>query len=96
WTVVEANNGEEGLALFQRHRSQLAIVLTDVRMPVLDGVDLARRIRDEVPGFPVVFFSGDDKLEPHDVAAVSNVPLLAKPFASAELFSVLRQALAAE
>ncbi len=96
WTVLEAANGEEGLALFHRHRSKLAIVLTDVRMPVIDGVTLARRIREEAPGFPVVFFSGYDELDQHDVAQVTNVPLLPKPFASAELFAVLRQALAAE
>jgi CheY-like chemotaxis protein len=96
WTVLEATNGEEGLALFHRHRSKLAVVLTDVRMPVLDGVALARRIQEEAPGFPVVFFSGYDELDQHDVAQVTNVPLLPKPFASSELFNVLRQALATE
>ncbi|AMW05394.1 hybrid sensor histidine kinase/response regulator [Gemmatimonas phototrophica] len=96
WQVLEASNGEEALGLFAQHRDLLSLVLTDVRMPVVDGVELARRVRDEIPDFPVVFFSGYDELEQHDVAEVSNVPLLAKPFSSADLLNVLRQALSLE
>jgi two-component system, cell cycle sensor histidine kinase and response regulator CckA len=96
WQVLEASNGEEALGLFAQHRDQLSLVLTDVRMPVVDGVELARRVRDEIPDFPIVFFSGYDELEQHDVAEVSNVPLLAKPFSSADLLNVLRQAISLE
>lgn len=94
WQVLEASNGEEALGLFAKHRDRLTLVLTDVRMPVVGGVELARRVRDEIPDFPIVFFSGYDELEQHDVAEVSNVPLLAKPFSSVDLLNVLRQALA--
>jgi two-component system, cell cycle sensor histidine kinase and response regulator CckA len=94
WQVLEASNGEEALELFAQHRDKLSVVLTDVRMPIVDGVELARRVRDEMPDFPVVFFSGYDELEQHDVAEVSNVPLLAKPFSAADLLNVLRQAVA--
>jgi CheY-like chemotaxis protein len=96
WQVLEASNGEEALGLFAQHRDKLSLVLTDVRMPVVDGVELARRVRDEIPDFPIVFFSGYDELEQHDVAEVSNVPLLAKPFSSADLLNVLRQAISLE
>ena len=94
WRVIEASNGEEAFALFLAHRDKLNLLLSDVRMPGVGGVELARRIRDIVPGFPVVFFSGYDELEQDDVNELSNVPLVAKPFALAELLGVLRQAVA--
>ena len=96
WRVIEASNGEEAFSLFVEHRERLSVVLTDVRMPVMDGVELARRVRAEAPSFPVLLFSGYDGLEQQDVKAVSDVPLLAKPFSSADLFSALRLALAME
>ncbi|MBL0940499.1 MAG: PAS domain S-box protein [Gemmatimonadaceae bacterium] len=95
WAIMEAANGEEALELFVAHREQLAIILTDVRMPVLDGVALARRVRAVAPDFPLVFFSGYDELEQQDVVGLSSVPLLAKPFAANELLSVLQRALVA-
>jgi two-component system, cell cycle sensor histidine kinase and response regulator CckA len=96
WQVLEASNGEEALGLFKLHRERLAVVLTDVRMPVLDGVAMARIICTIDPEFPVVFFSGYDELKEQDVAALSRVPLLAKPFTSSDLLAALRHAVAAE
>jgi len=44
--VVEAADGREALALAQRERPSL--VITDLLMPVMDGFDLARRLREDV------------------------------------------------
>lgn len=92
WQVIEASNGEEALTLFNTRRDSFSIILTDVRMPVLSGVELVRQVRAIAPAFPVVFFSGYDEIEPDELDAVSNVPLLAKPFSSSDLMAVLRQA----
>jgi diguanylate cyclase (GGDEF)-like protein len=43
-TLLPAENGQEGLALYERERPE--IVLTDVRMPVMDGIRMAREIRN--------------------------------------------------
>ncbi|MBA3918954.1 MAG: hypothetical protein C0516_10260 [Gemmatimonas sp.] len=95
WSVVEAANGEEALQHFHAQREELSILLTDVRMPVLDGVQLARRVRQIDPGFPLVFFSGYDELDADDLTALSRVPVLAKPFAANELLTTLQRALMA-
>lgn len=93
--MVEASNGEEALQHFHEQREQLSILLTDVRMPVLDGVQLARRVRQVDPVFPLVFFSGYDELDADDLTALSRVPVLAKPFAANELLTTLQRALLA-
>ena len=42
-TIFTANNGIEGLELFKQHSPD--IIITDVNLPVMDGVELAREIR---------------------------------------------------
>ncbi len=41
--LYQAENGEEGLELFKMHRPD--IVISDIRMPVMDGIEMARRIK---------------------------------------------------
>lgn len=96
WRVIEASNGDEAFALFLTHRDKLSVVLTDVRMPGVDGVDLVRRVRNVTPEFPVLFFSGYDELDQIGAADVANVPLIAKPFSVSDLLNGLRQAIRAE
>jgi len=59
-TVAEAENGEEALQLYKRERPDL--VLIDVMMPVMDGYDAARRMRDASPDewVPIIFLSSKE------------------------------------
>ncbi len=95
WRVLEAGDGEAALAQFTAHRDQIAIVLSDLRMPVMDGVQLALRIRHIAVDFPIVFFSGYDELEQHAGEGMGSIPLIAKPFSTAGLLRVLASTLAA-
>jgi diguanylate cyclase (GGDEF)-like protein/PAS domain S-box-containing protein len=45
--VLVAENGAEGLALFQRHHPPM--VIADIHMPVMNGIDMARAIKAEAP-----------------------------------------------
>jgi DNA-binding response OmpR family regulator len=58
--VHEASNGEEGLAIALEHRPWL--ILTDVRMPVADGFELCRQVRNHslIRQTPLLFLSGWD------------------------------------
>jgi CheY-like chemotaxis protein len=46
----------EGMALFENHRPD--IVLTDLRMPKLDGFEVIERVRKESPATPVIAITG--------------------------------------
>jgi len=95
WCILEAGDGEAALAHFTAHRDQIAIVLTDLRMPVMDGVQLALRIRSIAADFPIVFFSGYDELEQQAEEGIASIPLIAKPFSTADLLRVLASTMAA-
>ncbi|MBW8296388.1 response regulator [Sphingopyxis sp.] len=76
YTVLEASDGEEGLAVLQSGQ-QVDLMITDVRMPGgIDGMELTRRSNALAPSRPVIVCSG------HLVsseAALADV-FLAKPF----------------
>ena len=74
FAVLTAENGEQALAIAGTLEGQLGLVVTDIRLPVMSGVELAARLACLKPPPPVLFLSG--------VTADRNVPgpVLAKPF----------------
>lgn len=50
--IMTASNGQDGLALFRQHRPDL--IITDIRMPVMDGLTMARAIRDAFKGALII------------------------------------------
>ena len=56
YRVTEAANGVEGLAAAQRELP--AVVVTDLRMPLMDGFELMVRLRALYPGTPVIVLTG--------------------------------------
>ena len=71
------------------------VVVTDWKMPVMDGLDLLASVRRSAPGLPVIFITAhaDDRL--HDLAlARGAASFLAKPFRREELLDHVRVALA--
>jgi len=67
--VVTAQNGAEGLALVRRDGA-IALVFTDFRMPVMNGVEMLRGLKDLRPAMPVV---GVDAIHPAPAVAVARV-----------------------
>ena len=69
-------------------------LITDVRMPGMDGIELQRRIRLERPGLPIIFISAHSDEEPRQRALDGGaIAFLYKPFDGAELLGVIRSAL---
>jgi CheY-like chemotaxis protein len=59
--VAEASNGREGLELLAREGFDL--VISDVQMPDMNGIELLRRAHEADPGLPVLLLSGDPDLD---------------------------------
>ncbi len=58
YRVVEAANGAEAVALYVQHQQDVALVLTDVSMPIMDGVALITALRSVNPQVRIVVSSG--------------------------------------
>jgi FixJ family two-component response regulator len=70
-------------------------VITDVRMPGMDGVELQRRIRLKRPDLPLIFISAQNNTEIRQKALNEGaVGFLYKPFNAAELLEVVQAAMA--
>lgn len=80
WSVIIAEDGEDGWSAFLAHQDKLELVITDVRMPRLDGLTLARRIREAAPRCPVLVSSGYDRVDGAQSAEISGTGFLAKPY----------------
>ncbi len=94
YTVLEAQDGREALALFERDGTAVDLLLTDVIMPGMSGRELVDRLSANRPALKVLFISGytDDRLGRHGVLE-PGVLFLAKPFGPAELLRRIQEAI---
>ena len=90
--VVElAANGREALRIQRERPAQ--ILITDLYMPEVDGLETAQRFRADYPGMPIIVISGGGSKQGSDHLAVARelgVRTLRKPFAPQELLDALR------
>jgi len=93
--VIEARSAEEALALTESGHEPIHLLLTDVMMSGMSGVELAAHIVERMPGVPVLLMSGGlDREHLRDGRAFGQFPVLAKPFAVSALRTTVRALLA--
>lgn len=94
YRVLQAANGAEGLELFARHRGEIALVVSDMSMPVMDGPAMIARLRAQDPDLPIIGSSG---LSHNDLVAGARKAGVAhfvpKPFTIDVLLRKLREVL---
>jgi CheY-like chemotaxis protein len=88
--VVRARSGEEGLAAIERG-TPFDVVFTDVMMPGISGIELAKAIRARRPGLPIVLTTGYS--EEFARAGAPDLPVLLKPYRLDNLAKALDDAL---
>ncbi|HYL92507.1 MAG TPA: response regulator [Alphaproteobacteria bacterium] len=94
YKVLLASNGKEALALSEGHSGQIDLLLTDVVMPEMNGLELAETLLASRPGLKVVFISGFPRgMLSHDGGVKPGTVLVAKPFTIKVLMSKLREVL---
>ena len=92
YTVLEARHGADALLVWREHAGAVDLLLTDVRMPEMGGLELVAALRAERPTLPVVVMSGYS-----DVGAPGNTEwFLEKPFSREALLRCVRKALDGE
>ena len=80
-SALEAANGAEALALFRQHEASVGLVLTDINMPVMDGLELVHSLRNEAFPPAIAVMSGRFDQKTRTALAAENVTcLLPKPF----------------
>lgn len=89
--VVEAKNGQEGVELFQRQPFDL--VVTDLVMPVKDGLKTIIELRQTDPGIPVLAISGGGAIEKERYLSIAGyidgVMTLPKPYSRKNLLDAV-------
>lgn len=95
YRVLEARSGVTALVVWESHRTEISLLVTDVVMPGgLSGVDLARRLRADRPDLRVVCMSGySDGTATADLERLPNIGFLPKPFAPADLAEIVGRTL---
>jgi two-component system cell cycle sensor histidine kinase/response regulator CckA len=90
YTVLTAADGEEGLRFYSEYRTSITLLLTDVAMPKLNGVELADRVLGMDSKLPILLMSGDAQSDYRGLQCVE------KPFRPAELIETVNRVLNAK
>jgi PAS domain S-box-containing protein len=94
YSVYVAADGEEALEVFARHRDEIDLVLSDVGLPKMSGIDVFKKLKEMDPHMKVVlasgFFEPDLKFSLHQLGAKGFIQ---KPYSNDEVLRKLREVL---
>ena len=93
--VLGARDGEEAWNLFSEHAPLIRLVMTEVVLPNLDGLELTARVRDFSPDLRILYMASEDQLSEAVRQGVENTrnSYLMKPFDHDYLLLKVRAAL---
>ncbi|NCC52754.1 MAG: PAS domain S-box protein [Spartobacteria bacterium] len=96
YNVLEARHGGEALLIGERYDKPIDLVLTDVVMPHIGGLELMKRFREIRNDYKVLYTSGftEDRIIDHGIGS-ENVPFLMKPYTRQALSRMIREVLEA-
>jgi two-component system cell cycle sensor histidine kinase/response regulator CckA len=95
YRVFEAQNGSEALDLAERHPGSIDVLVADVIMPQIRGLELAKRVTQLHPDICVIFMSGysEDALLENRLLSHQSITLIQKPFDPEDLAQHIRESL---
>ncbi len=95
YRIYEAGNGAEAIQIWEEHKREIDLLLTDMVMPGgLSGRQLAERLQKENPALKVIYTSGySPGMAGKDVALMEGFNFLAKPYPPSRLAQVVRECL---
>jgi signal transduction histidine kinase/CheY-like chemotaxis protein len=92
--VVTASSGSEALQVFERFQSDIELVLSDVVLSGIGGIEVSKKVQEMNPDLPVILMSGyplDDEARSELSAGMTN--WLSKPFSSEQLGQIIERVL---
>jgi len=95
--VVEAADGEEGFDCLQEHKGAFDLLLSDIKMPFMDGIELAHTAAISWPDLKILMMTGyADQRERAENLPKIVVDVVSKPFTLAQIREHVRCALQVE
>jgi two-component system, cell cycle response regulator CpdR len=94
--VSEAEDGAEALAILEQTQGAFDLLLTDIRMPLMDGIALALAAAPQFPNLVILLMTGyaDQRERAHGLEALVH-DVVTKPFSLADIRAKVTEALAA-
>lgn len=95
YQVTESSGSVSALELFRQRPEDFDLVITDLTMPGMTGIELTRRLHDIRPGIPIILCTGYMEMIREDETEELGIKeLVTKPFVFSELAEVARRVLA--
>ena len=93
--IVTAEDGAEALEILTRENGAFDLLLTDIKMPVMDGIALALAVARDFPDLTILLMTGfADQRERVSGLEALILDVIAKPFTVAEIKSAVASAVA--
>ncbi|HUP61301.1 MAG TPA: PAS domain S-box protein [Thermoanaerobaculia bacterium] len=97
YNVITAEDGAQGIGLFALHRSEVAVVITDMMMPVMDGPSFIAALRRIEPRIKIIASSGlNETAKAAQLVGAGVTRVLQKPYSADVLLMTLHNVLAGE
>jgi len=94
YTVLTATRGEEVLHMIEVWPDlKIDVAVIDVVMPLMDGFELAERVRKIRPGLPILYMSAYPEKAELRPEQTRSIPFVPKPFTSLKLAGKIREVL---
>jgi len=91
---IEAWGGKEAVQLFEQHQDEIRLIIMDILMPDMNGIQASRRIREIRPDIPVIFLTAYDRYRPLENEVYEEyAELMNKPFRISTLSQTIQKML---
>lgn len=94
YKVLTANSGEEGLKMLEQHQDEIIVVISDMSMPGMNGVEFIQHAKENHEKISYFILTGYDYNDQIDEALKSNViqKFFTKPFDAAQIEDAIEEA----
>ena len=94
YNIFSAHNSTEALEIFKAEKENINLVLSDVIMPEMNGLELADKLRELKKDLPIILSSGysDQKVDPADIRA-NGYKFIPKPYGILKILKLIKQEL---